>query len=147
MIKELYCYAPNCRNIPLIQLDKNTSEIQFLCKDHHINKIYDLREFDINLNKLYFPNIKCILCSRTLSQNEYLIFCIDCRSLMDEKCYYKSMCYNSRHIITKTNLSEYLDKNKCLIHKNEYTYGCPECSISFCNKCQNAQDHIIKKQD
>ena len=135
MREELVCPIPECRNIPLIKFDNNSSQIIFKCSSHkNINKlnIKDYLKICYNQKK----EIKCSNCKKIISQSDYILYCIKCKQIFDNNCYKYSKCINdSGHKKVETNYNKYFDKHLCLNHGKLYNKYCKKCEISFCEKC------------
>ena len=136
---KIICPIQNCRKIPLINLDPNSSYIKIFCSDHK-DQIYSINHY-LNICEQGI-NIICSICKRKAPPNNYIFFCHNCKHYICSRCFYNSKCSKKNHITEKKSDLSYND-NLCSNHKKNYTKYCKQCKISLCEDClKNNLYHI-----
>ena len=139
MNDKIICPNSNCRKIPSIILEPNSSYIKIFCSDHK-EQIYSVNDY---LNACQQGiNIICYICKKKAPPDNYIFFCHNCKQYICSRCFYNSKCSKKGHATEKKSDILY-NNNLCSIHNKSYTKYCKKCKISLCEEClKNNFNHL-----
>ena len=145
MLDKIVCHNPNCKRIPSIKIDQNSSYIDINCKIHNnqrfpIKYYLDICQKRNYKNENYKENNKeinlfCQECHKKLPSDHFIFYCVNCQKYFDSKCFNRK-CSPKRHRYEKKKLEEIsqLIANSCK-HQKDWSKFCKNCEISLCKDC------------